>query len=300
MRRVSENQRFAATAERMALARSSLDQVQEKAISGRQLHSVSDDPVAVVRTLRNRTQLAGIEQFRKTLDFARGFLSITEDALKSMNESMIRAKELSVQQSNATYDEASRKTVAQEIRQIEEHIVSLGNATYNDRYVFGGYQTYRPPIAPDGHYLGDDGVIFVQVTEDSFKPINVSGRAIFGGEGSDDATPRSPLLETIRGLAEALEDNDLTGLRRRMGELDRASETIINTIATVGARASAIEDVSQRLDFNEERLVQDTTRIEGADPAKTALELKRAESALEYTLNSSSRILSPSLLTYLK
>jgi flagellar hook-associated protein 3 FlgL len=299
MRRVSENQRFAATAERMSVARNQVDRIQEQAVSGRQLHNVSDDPVAVVRALRNRTQLAGIDQYRKTLDFARGFLSITEDALRSMNESVIRAKELAVQQANATYDEASRKVVAQEIRQIEEHIVNLGNSTYNDRYVFGGYQTYRPPVSPDGTYLGDDGVIFVQVNQDSFKPINISGREVFG-ESTSEYGARAPLLSTIRGLAEALEDNDLNGVHKRMSELDKASETIVNTLATVGSRSTAIEDVTQRLDFSEERLVQDNTRIEGADPAKTALELKRAESALEYTLNSSARILPPSLLTYLK
>jgi flagellar hook-associated protein 3 FlgL len=299
MRRVSENQRFQSTAGRMAAARANVDQIQEQAISGRQLHNVSDDPVAVVRSLRTRSQLSNVAQFRKTIDFARGFMSITEDALRSINESLIRAKELAVQQSNATYDESSRRSVAQEIRQIEEHIVSLGNSTYNDRYVFGGYQTFKPPISPDGHYLGDDGVIFVQVSEDTFKPINTPGRAIFGDMDEKDQT-RAPLLQTIRGLAEALEDNDLESVHDRMSELDRASSTIINSIATVGSRSTSIGDVASRVDLVEERLNQDAVRLEGADPSKTALELKRAESALEYTLNSSSRILTPSLLTYLK
>jgi flagellar hook-associated protein 3 FlgL len=283
----------------MAAARANVDQIQEQAISGRQLHNVSDDPVAVVRSLRTRSQLSNVAQFRKTIDFARGFMSITEDALRSINESLIRAKELAVQQSNSTYDESSRRSVAQEIRQIEEHIVSLGNSTYNDRYVFGGYQTFKPPISPDGHYLGDDGVIFVQVSEDTFKPINTPGRAIFGDMDEMDQT-RAPLLQTIRGLAEALEDNDLDSVHDRMSELDRASSTIINSIAKVGSRSTSIGDVASRVDLVEERLNQDAVRLEGADPSKTALELKRAESALEYTLNSSSRILTPSLLTYLK
>lgn len=299
MRRVSENQRFQSTADRMAAARANVDQIQEQAISGRQIHNISDDPVAVVRSLRNRTQLSNLGQYRKTIDFARGFLAITEDSLRSMNESLIRAKELAVQQSNATYDESSRRSVAQEMRQIEEHLVSLGNATYNDRYVFGGYQTFKPPISPDGHYMGDDGVIFVQVSEDTFKPINTPGRAIFGDVDEKDGS-RAPLLQTIRGLAEALEDNDLESVHERMTELDKASRSIINSMATVGARSTSIGDVAGRVDLSEERLGQDMARLEGADPTKTALELKRAESALEYTLNSSSRILTPSLLTYLK
>ncbi len=283
----------------MSRARQVADRIQEQAISGRKLHRVSDDPVAVVRSLRNRTQASSVDQYRKTIDFARGFLSISEDALRSMNDSLMRAKELSVQQSNATYDAASRGAVAKEIRQIEEHMIALGNSTYNDRFVFGGFQTFRAPISPSGHYLGDDGVIFVQVDGDSYKPVNIPGRVIFGAEG-ESGESRVPLLRTISELAQGLEDNNLDVVHNKMTELDKASETIINTLATIGARTTAIEDVSARIDLNEERVLQDSQRLEGIDTTKTALDLKRAESSLEYTLNSSAKILTPSLLNYLK
>lgn len=299
MTRISDNQRFLSTQDRMAKARMAADRVQEQAVSGRKLHRVSDDPVAVVRSLRNRTELSNLDQFRKTIDFARGFLSISEDALRSMNESIIRAKELAVQQSNSTYDAASRRTVSKEIRQIEEHIIALGNSTYNDRFVFGGFQTHRAPISPDGHYLGDDGVIFIQTDQDTFKPVNIPGRAIFGTQ-SAQGVERVPLLVTMDELAQGLEDNDLELVHQKMVELDLASENIINTLATVGSRATAIEDVANRLDFKEERLHKDSQNLEGVDPARTALDLKRASSSLEYTLNSSSKILAPTLMNYLK
>lgn len=299
MTRISDNQRFLSTQDRMAKARMAADRVQEQAVSGRKLHRVSDDPVAVVRSLRNRTQLSNLDQFRKTIDFARGFLSISEDALRSMNESIIRAKELAVQQSNSTYDAASRLTVSKEIRQIEEHLIALGNSTYNDRFVFGGFQTYRAPISPDGHYLGDDGVIFIQTDQDTFKPVNIPGRAIFGSE-TEQGVERVPLLVTISELAQGLEDDDLELVHQKMVELDMASENIINTLATVGSRSTAVEDVANRLDFKEERLQKDSQNLEGVDPARTALDLKRASSSLEYTLNSSSKILAPTLMNYLK
>lgn len=299
MTRISDNQRFLSTQDRMSKARIAADKVQEQAVSGRKLHRVSDDPVAVVRSLRNRTQLSNLDQFRKTIDFARGFLSISEDALRSMNESIIRAKELAVQQANATYDPASRQTVSREIRQIEEHLIALGNSTYNDRFVFGGFQTFRAPISPDGHYLGDDGVIFIQTDQDTFKPINIPGRSIFGGE-TEQGIERVPLLVTISELAQGLEDNNLDLVHQKMVELDQASENIINTLATLGLRATAVEDVANRLDFKEERLQKDSQNLEGVDPARTALDLKRASSSLEYTLNSSSRILAPTLMNYLK
>lgn len=299
MTRVSERYRYDSTQTRINMVRNAADDVQETAVSGRRIRKLSDDPVATVRVLRNRTKLENLNQFRKTLDFARGFLSKSEDAMMGINDALIRAKELSVQQANATWDASSRATVAQEIRQLAEHVVSLGNTTYADRYVFGGFQTTYPPISQEGRFLGDDGVIYVQVDEESWRPVNVSGRELF--EVNPDKEDQSlPLVENLRKLAHALETNDLDSLHGSMVNLDSAIAHVIQITASLGARSAAIEDVGVRHDRSEESLLRDNNELEGADFVKTAMDMKRAESAVEFTLNSSSKILSPSLLDFMK
>lgn len=299
MTRVTDRMRYASTQNRINTVRQFADDVQETAVSGRKLRKTSDDPVGAVRVLRNRTKLENIEQYRKTLDFARGYLQKTETALLGINETLIRAKELAVQQSNAIWDPDSRSIVAQEVRQLADHIVELGNSTYGDRYVFGGFQTSEPPINSEGHFLGDDGVIFVQVDEDSLRPINVSGREVFDVPPEEEGKT-APLVQTLRRMYIALTSNNLEELHDCMSNLDDALKRTVKSTATLGARRSAVDEITTRLEHNEENLLSDNNNLESADPVKSALDMKRAETALQYTLSSSAKILTPTLLSFLQ
>ena len=299
MARVSERARYMSTENRIGMVRQMADDVQETAISGRKLRKMSDDPVAAVRSFRNKTKLENIGQFRKTLDFAKGYLSKSEDALLGINESLIRAKELAVQQSNSTWDANTRATVAEEIRELADHCVQLGNSTYGNRYVFGGFKTALPPVAPDGNFMGDDGMVFVQVDEDSFRPINISGREVFDVPPSEDGR-NQPVIQVLRKMYAALKGNDVDGLHTSMEQLDMAMSRMIQSTASLGARRASINDVGERLDRSEERLLTDSNELEAADPVKSAMDLRRAESAMQYTLQSSAKILSPSLMSFLQ
>lgn len=297
--RISEQYRYGTTLERIGTVKNIADDVQETAISARKLKRISDDPVATVRVLRNRTRISNLDQYRKSLDFGRGYLAKTEDALTSIYDSLIRAKELSIQQSTTVYDDASRKAVAEEIRQILNHVIILGNSTYGDKYVFGGFQTTQPPISPDGHYLGDDGYIFIQVDEDSFRPINVSGRLVFDVPGGMEGK-RPPLVNILQNMYESLFSWDKEKLHQSMVDMDAAMNAVVTATASLGARRVALEDVSERLDRGESQLHSDNNNLEGADMVKSALDLRRAETALNFTLQASSKMLTPSLLEFLK
>jgi flagellar hook-associated protein 3 FlgL len=297
--RVSERMKYDATHNRINEARHFAMDTQDQASSGRKLRQVSDDPSGSIRIFRNRTRLENITQFRRTIDYAEGFLGKTEDSLRSINEALIRAKELAVQQSNSVWDASSRKTVSFEVQQLAQQIVQLGNSTYADRYVFGGFQTSQPPVAGDGHYSGDDGLIYVQFDEDTFKPINIPGRRIFEVTVKDHGE-EVPLLKIIHDFSDALKNNDVNGIYQASSRLDGALTQITEMTASLGARRAGIRDVAERLDMQEEFVTKDNVNIESADPVSTALDMKRAETALSYTINASAKVLGPSLMEFLK
>ncbi|MCA2959739.1 MAG: flagellar hook-associated protein FlgL [Silvanigrellales bacterium] len=299
MTRVSERLRFASTDNRIAGVRSTADEMQETAISGRRLRKMSTDPVSAVRVLRNRNKLENIQQFRRTLDYARGYLGKTEDSLRGVTDALVRAKELSVQQANGTWDAQTRQIVAEEVRNLADQVVQLGNSTYADKYVFGGFRNGLPPISPDGTYSGDDGVIFVQVDEDGFRPINLPGREIFEVQEPREGEKR-PLVRVLRDLHQALNENDIDLLHSTMTRIDEATNDVVKSTALLGARQAAIEDVASRMDTSEVRFLADNNTLEGADPVASAMDLKRAEGAMQFTLKSSADIMQPTLLNFLK
>lgn len=297
--RVSERMKFDATRNRLNEARFFALDTQDQAASGRKLRQVSDDPSGTVRVFRNRTRLENIGQFRRTNDYVEGFLGKTEDSLRSISEAVMRAKELAVQQSNGVWDPGSRKTVSFEVQQLAQQIVQLGNSTYGDRYIFGGFQTSQPPIAGDGHYAGDDGLIYVQLDEDSFRPINIPGRRIFE-IAVKDSTGDVPLLKIVQDFRDALEKNDVQEIYRASTRLDGALTQLAEMTASLGARRAGVRDAAERLDTQEEFALKDNVSLESADPVTTALDMKRAETTLSYTLNASSKVLGPSLMDFLK
>jgi flagellar hook-associated protein 3 FlgL len=297
--RVSERMKFDATQNRVNDARFFALDTQDQAASGRKLRQVSDDPSGTVRVFRNRTRLENIGQFRRTNDYVEGFLGKTEDSLRSITESIMRAKELAVQQSNGVWDAGSRKTVSFEVQQLSQQIVQLGNSTYGDRYIFGGFQTGSPPIAGDGHYAGDDGLIYVQLDEDTFRPINIPGRRIFEISVKDQGQ-NVPLLKIVQDFKDALEFNDVDGIFQASSRLDGALTQLAEMTASLGARRAGVRDAAERLDVLEEFALKDNVSLESADPVTTALDMKRAETALSYTLNASAKVLGPSLMEFLK
>ena len=300
--RVSERMKFDATENRVNQARAFALDTQDQAASGRKLRSVSDDPSGTVRVFRNRTRLENINQFRRTNDYVEGFLGKTEDSLRSITESIMRAKELAVQQSNGVWDAGSRNTVSFEVQQLVDQIVQLGNSTYGDRFIFGGFQTSSPPVSGDGHYAGDDGLIYVQLDEDTFRPINIPGRRIFEVSVKDSGPQGQevPLLKIVQDFRAALQKNDVDGIFKASSRLDGAITQMAEMTASLGARRAAVRDAAERLDKLEEFVLKDNVSIESADTVTTALDMKRAENALSYTMNASSKVLGPTLMEFLK
>ena len=299
MTRVSERQRYDSTNTRIGSARQIADDAQQTVLSGRKLRNVSDDPVAMIRTLKNRGSIENIGQYRKNIEFARGYLAKTEESLLSMNEVLMRAVELGVQQANGSYDAAARLSTAEELRQLVEHAVGLGNTKFGNRFVFGGFQTSSPPVSPDGNYLGDDGVIFVKVDENSFRPVSLPGREVFDVPPEKEGKERS-VISSLRRMYFALRNNDLNELRGSLDDVNNSVSKVSNAMAVLGARRSGVEDVVQRLDRSEETLNEDSNALESADPLKAALDLRRSETALQSTLAAGAKILNPSLLNFLQ
>lgn len=111
---------------------------------------------------------------------------------------------------------------------------------------------------------------------------------------------RPPLVNILQNMYESLFAWDKDKLHQSMVDLDSAMNSVVTATASLGARRVALEDVSERLDRGESQLHSDNNNLEGADMVKSALDLRRAESALNFTLQASSKMLTPSLLEFLK
>ncbi|KXG78810.1 Flagellar hook-associated protein 3 [Fervidicola ferrireducens] len=126
-----------------------LGEKQDQLSSGKRVRLPSDDPVSAVLAMRLRNTLLSVDQYAKNVDDAVTWLQNTETALQNTGEILQRIRELVVYGANGTLTESDRKAILDEITQLKEQILQEANASYNNKYLFGGYSANIRPFSYD-------------------------------------------------------------------------------------------------------------------------------------------------------
>ena len=178
--------------------RSDMSDLQNQAATQKRINKPSDDPLASTRVLAVRTDERGFKQFVQNITQAKSFLEYSEQALGELNDALVRAKELAIAQaSDAGASDETRRITAEEVGQIFQQAVQIGNRKMGDRYIFGGFQTLTQPFDQMGGYKGDDGDIKIQIHKDAFVGMNMPGSKVFlgkdlAGDGIIRSSPQTP------------------------------------------------------------------------------------------------------------
>ena len=185
--RVADKMNHAQVITNLSKNRSELAKFQNQAALQKRITNPSDDPLGAARILEARTELAGFAQFEKNIVSTKGFVEFSEQSLAEINDLLIRAKELTIQQaSDGASGPDTRKMVGMEIRQIFEQMVNIGNRKFGDRYLFGGYKTLKAPFDMQGNYYGDDAEIEIPIDKDAKMVMNIPGSKVFLGKKIND------------------------------------------------------------------------------------------------------------------
>ncbi|MBU2538914.1 MAG: hypothetical protein KKH22_10795 [Proteobacteria bacterium] len=119
----------------------SMGRINAQISSGKQMATISDNPVNLVTALGLRTSLSQITTYQDNLTFGDKTITAAESALTQMKDIVLRAKTLGLQQANASVSPQNRASAAEEIRHLWEEAITLANSDVNGKYIFGGYRT---------------------------------------------------------------------------------------------------------------------------------------------------------------
>ncbi len=344
--RIADKMQFEQVKTNVGKNRTQMTELQNQAATQKRVNKPSDDPMAVTRVLANRIDLQGNKQFGNSLSYAKGYLEFTDQSLSELNEILVRAKELALGQANdGSASPDSRRAVAQEIIQLHNEIVSIGNRKIGDRFIFGGFHTQNPPFDPEGHYLGDKGEMMVHVDKEAFIPMNIPGNRIFLGAGvSNDGmiksgppqatsieeleqqrnqefhqamvSVRGPaslhpaaqaeeaeginLFQLMKGLEISLNVNDKAGVQDSLETIDSAIQQVVLTRAQIGARTNVVDNFIKTMDKQKVENKVSISGLEDADVYETVSDINKAQSTLQATLETSGKMIQPSLMQFLK
>ncbi|MCK1994454.1 flagellar hook-associated protein FlgL [Peribacillus muralis] len=267
--------------------------LQEQVSSQKKFTKPSDNPVAAMMGMGYRTNLNQIGQYQSNISEATNWIDSTDDAISESVSAMQRIREITVQGSNGTYEGDQLKNIAEEIKQLKEHLVNLGDTQIGGKYIFNGQDTnVRPSSVKDanGDIVYGKGDINLEVFSGISLKINTDGSKVFG----DALANGGSIDKTIA----ALENGGDVGAT--LEGLDATVNTFLSLQAQVGARQNRIELMSDRLKQQEVFATEILSKNEDVDIEKAIMDLTTQESVHSAALSIGAKIMQPSLLDFLR
>ena len=122
--------------------KSTLDSLYTQLSTGKLIQKASEHPIIAIRALRFRSEMAELQQYlKKNIPDARSWMTLTEDALDSVNGMVQDMITYTVQATNGPLDTETKLSIINTMKQYRGQIHEDANATYSGRSIFTGYKT---------------------------------------------------------------------------------------------------------------------------------------------------------------
>lgn len=277
---------------------------QNKLATGQRIHRPGDDPVGIGYLLRYNTELSRSDEFLENARTATGWLNTMDSLMQQANNVLQRARVLTQQASTGTTPEDARKQIAAEIAQLKEQMVTIGNSSYNGRFMFNGQKTDSEPYTnTDAAYqTTDDGVYYLNVSASVSVPVSITGEKIFGsaGQAGPPPVPGNNVFQVLDDIVKHLQDNDANALMADLDLIDQAADRISFISAETGARTNRFALVEERILDEQISIKTLRSKVGDVDMSEAIIELQLKENVLQASLATGAKIMQASLVDFLR
>lgn len=264
-----------------------LFKIEERIVSGKRINRASDDPIGIGEVLNYRKTLSSLDQYQDNISKAKLHIDTTEQILDTVTQLLSDAKDIA-----SDPNVEMRDTFAEQVTTIREQVLQMANSQINGSYIFAGNLTDTPPFDNTGAYVGDTGDKSFLVGDGIEIGLEADGSRVF--QGSSD------IFTVLSDLEAALTAGDATAIDNQLTPIADAIEQI-NTVRVENSgrykRLEATDTHYESFKFNVEDLL---SRTEDADMAESILDLQAQQTAYEATMATSAKMITPSLIDFLK
>ncbi|EKS7421865.1 MULTISPECIES: flagellar hook-associated protein FlgL [Enterobacter] len=180
--RLSTLYMYQQSAQSMSARMSQSNETYLRMSAGKTLLKASDDPAAATDAVKYKDALAKLELYSDVRSRARGALEHEDNILNGAGNLLTTTlKEKLVAAGSDAYSDADRNALGKEIEGIRQNLLDLANSRDgNGRYIFGGFQTAKPPYLEDGTYDGGNEARKQTVADGTEMQIGHVGEDVFG------------------------------------------------------------------------------------------------------------------------
>lgn len=162
----------------------SIQKVQQKISSGKNIIFASDDPVGAVELSGLNDVKNKINQYIDNNNLALNRLELMDDTLEASKNVFIRCNELAVQAANDILSVGDREAIALEFDELKKELVSMANTQDSGgSYIYSGFKSKTRPFVLDSDglvsYKGDRGTVSLPVSESRMLESTLDGATVF-------------------------------------------------------------------------------------------------------------------------
>jgi flagellar hook-associated protein 3 FlgL len=267
--------------------------------TGRRVNVPSDDPAAAAADVQNQAFQGQNDQYLQNTSGLDSMLQTADSALSSVVTALNQVISLGVQGANGGLSSADEQAIAVQVQGFQNQIVQLANSSYQGNYIFGGTLTQTPPFALDStqpsgvRYDGNTGVNSVEIAQGRSIQVNVPGSQVFQGAGGD-------VMGSLQQLVTALQSGNITNIGTATTQVRTALDYISQQRVFYGSAVNQLNANQSFLQQEQVNLQTQENSLVGADLAKAATDLSRAQTAQSAALAAIAKVIPQSLLDYLK
>lgn len=268
-----------------------LARLQSQASTQKNITAPSDDPGATADALKVRADQKANAQFTKNVQDATGWLSVVDSSLSSATELLRKAKDLTLQGSNASMSPTAKEAIAVELESIKKALLDTANTKYLGRSVFAGNSDAPLAYGADYAFTGGEGTVERRISGQTTVRVDADGAAIFGEGATSVFAELDAAVADLRSGAP---------MATHLTVLDAREKSILTNVAVTGARQSTIETAAGTLLDQKVELETQRSSIEDIDIASIILELKMQETIYQASLAVTARALQPTLMDFIR
>jgi flagellar hook-associated protein 3 FlgL len=305
--KVSTNMFFERASNQLGTIQNNLAITQEQLSLGKQITKPSDAPDKASLITRLESEIARQTSYQNNLKTVETKLKAEETALSNSSDVMYRFKELATQAANDTLGPADRKTIAIEMTELRNQLLSMANAQdSNGNYLFAGSRVGQMPFGPDAkgqlQYQGDQSRMVVGVGDNRKMNLNMPGSDVFMSVvRSDGKGGRIGIgfFQSISDMVEAVKSSDHVNIQRGITEIDQLQQGISDATAKVGTDLNVVDAQNAVLDEISLRLKTTMSDVQDLDYTQAITKMNKDQLALEAAQNSFAKISKLSLFNFI-
>ena len=294
-----------------------MNKLQGQMSSGKEIRKPSDDPFKASRIMQMYSDIDANKQYKSNIKDSINWLDTTDTALGQVGNVVGRIEELLVSAGNGAYGNNERAAIKDEINQRIGEISQILNTSFDGKYVFGGTNGTIKPVETttvdkntllvcDTSNANLKEKLFVEVSQGVTMDYNINAAQILNY--SED--PTQNLMKLLSGITthldakdptdpnyasdiKALTSTDLAGIKGVM-------TNVLKLRSEVGAKQNRMESAESRnvdLNFN---IMEILSRTEDIDITEKVMEYATMQTIYMASLQTSAKVLQPSLLDYLR